>query len=246
MAWAGRTANSVGLHRTGARSGWTGRRSRGSLVGLVAGVGILTASTAMAVSLPIGAAYAASNTVTSTVGEGANDTYVGTANFTLSGGSGGSVVVDIAIAVSGDTGAFVCLSPTAFTSRVNPSKCSSPDVFANLASSGGSVTLPASFLSGVTGDTIYAQLHVSISGGSSVATSGGTSGSTSSGSAFAGWTSGTPFYGNVALPLPQTSGAIGPSLIGVAGISLLAVAGAGLVARSRVRVQHSPTPSSDG
>jgi hypothetical protein len=191
------------------------------LAAAVVGVGF---TVGLAVAWPQVSAFAqrqggssASNnaSVTSTVGEGAKDTNVGTATFTL---SGGSVVVDIAIAVSGDTGASVCLSPTAFTSRVNPSQCSSPDVFAKLASSGGSVALPASFLSGVTGDTIYAQLHVSMNGGT----------------AFAGWTSGTPFYGNDPLALPQTSGAIGPSLTGVAGISLLAVAGAGLVARSKM------------
>ncbi|MBV8385230.1 MAG: hypothetical protein JO155_00415 [Acidimicrobiia bacterium] len=138
-------------------------------------------------------------TVTSPIQSGADAQTVGSATFTRAAQSDGSSVVTVAASVPGGISeSHLCYSTQPFTSRVPPGQCP-----LSQGNTGSTATYQLS--SSATG-TLYFQLHV--------VTSGNT--------AYAGWQSGKPFYGNVAVDAPAASTSVPVGTLGGLGVALLA------------------------
>lgn len=168
----------------------------------------------LTLALPGGTAVASPSPVTSTIQAGNSGTTVGTATFTRTANADGTETLTVDLTVPGGINDdHLCLSATAFTSRISPGQCQYQHT--NL----GGVTTDQ-FVENVgstyVGETIYAQL--------SVTTQGNT--------AFAGWHPGSPFYGNVAIDaLPAQGVSAAPVLGGwmPLGLSALFLGGIGTV-----------------
>jgi hypothetical protein len=133
-------------------------------------------------ALAVPAAQADPSPVTSPIQAGNTATTVGSATFTRSADNTGHETLTVDLSVSpGIDEDHLCLSDTAFTSRVPPGQCAYAHT--NL---GGATTDQFVIDLGTTyfGKTIYAQLHIATSDGQT---------------AYAGWQAGNPFYGNVAI-----------------------------------------------
>lgn len=185
---------------------------------LFVGLGLSFSSLAVAAQ----SASADPSPVTSPIQAGNNHQTVGSATFTRSDNGDGTETLTVDISVSGGiTEDHLCLSHTAYTSRVSPGSC--PYAHPNL---GGATSdqFVVDLGSDYVGQTIYAQLHV--------VTQGQT--------AYAGWHAGNPFYGNVAIDA-QSEGVPTAPLLGTfapIGLAVLFLGGIGGVLWRRRR-QHS-------
>jgi hypothetical protein len=140
-------------------------------------VGLLTSVTFAATS-----ASADPSPVTSDIKAGNDHQTIGSATFTRTADNDGNETLTVDLSTSvGMADDHLCLSDSAYTERVSPGQC--PYAHTGL---GGATTDQFVVDLGTTylGKTIYAQLHVATSDGRT---------------AFAGWTDGNPFYGNVAI-----------------------------------------------
>lgn len=170
----------------------------------------------MALAVP--AAVADTSPVTSTIGAGNNDQPVGSATFTRSADNSGNETLTVNISVPGGIAEdHLCISGTAYTSRVSPGQCA----YAHQGLGGATtdqfvVDLGQTYF----GKTIYAQLHIATSNGDT---------------AYAGWQPGSPFYGNVAIDAVAQGVPSAPLLGSWApiGLVVLFVAGIALVLRRR-------------
>ena len=174
----------------------------------------------MALAMP--AAVADTSPVTSTIGAGNNNQPVGSATFTRSADNSGNETLTVDISVPGGIAEdHLCISDTAYTSRVSPGQCA----YAHQGL-GGATTDHFSIALGQAyfGKTIYAQLHIATSHGDT---------------AYAGWQPGSPFYGNVAIDAVAQGVPSAPLLGSWApiGLVVLFVGGIALVLRRR----HSQT-----
>jgi len=182
------------------------------------GAVLLTAIVA-AVVVMAGPASADPSPVTSPIEAGNTHTVVGSATFTRTENGDGTETLTVDISVPGGiTEDHLCLSDTAFTSRVPPGQCAYSHSNLNGATTDQFVVnVGSTYL----GETIYAQLHV--------VTQGET--------AYAGWQDGTPFYGNVAID-PVAPGVPAAPLLGAwmpVGLAGLFIAGMGAVVLLRRR-----------
>ena len=170
----------------------------------------------MALAMP--AAVADTSPVTSTIGAGNNDQPVGSATFTRSADNSGNETLTVDISVPGGIAEdHLCISDTAYTSRVSPGQCA----YAHQGLGGATtdqfvVDLGQTYF----GKTIYAQLHIATSNGDT---------------AYAGWQPGSPFYGNVAIDAVAQGVPAAPLLGSWApiGLVVLFVGGIALVLRRR-------------
>jgi hypothetical protein len=162
----------------------------------------------------VGPAAAAATTASADVGAGSTGAKVGTATFTRTAASGGTETLAVNLSVPGGiTESTVCLSAQPFTSRVSPGQCPY-----KLGATGTSASYSINLGSTYAGKPLYAQVHV--------VTNGDT--------AFAGWQSGNPFYGNVQLAAALADTTVPVLPVGGLLTAALAAAGlAGLLARRR-------------
>ncbi len=184
----------------------------------LASLAVLTLSV---LCLPMGIASADPSPVTSPIQAGNNHTTVGSATFTRSANGDGTETLTVQLSVPGGIAQdHLCLSDTAFTSRVSPGQCPYAHESLNGATSDTfTVNVGTAYL----GKTIYAQLHVATTDGQT---------------AFAGWQAGNPFYGNVAIDALPVAGAPAAPLLGrwmPLGLGVLFVAGMGAVVWRRRR-----------
>jgi hypothetical protein len=152
--------------------------------------------------------------VTSPIGAGNNNQNVGSATFTRSADNSGNETLTVDISVPGGIAEdHLCLSTTAFTSRVSPGQCAyAHQNLGGATSDQYVVDLGTTYF----GQTLYAQLHVATSNGAT---------------AYAGWQPGSPFYGNVAIDAVAKGVPAAPLLGGFMplGLAVLFIGGIGLV-----------------
>jgi hypothetical protein len=152
--------------------------------------------------------------VTSPIGAGNNNQNVGSATFTRSADNSGNETLTVDISVPGGIAEdHLCLSTTAFTSRVSPCQCAyAHQNLGGATSDQYVVDLGTTYF----GQTLYAQLHVATSNGAT---------------AYAGWQPGSPFYGNVAIDAVAKGVPAAPLLGGFMplGLAVLFIGGIGLV-----------------
>jgi len=126
---------------------------------------------------------------------------VGTSTFTRTVNSDGTETLTVSLQVLGGmTGDQLCLSPTAFTSRVNKAQCPAQFDQHSFTPTATTDTFTMNVGTDYLGKTIYAQLHVNTNGQTG----------------FAGWTSdgSGSFYGNVAVDSSPIPGAPTAPLLG--------------------------------
>lgn len=179
---------------------------------------VLICGLVVPLALAVPAAVADQSPVTSTIGAGSNDTPVGSATFTRTADNSGNETLTVDLSVSeGIAEDQLCLSDTAYTSRVSPGSCPYAHQNLNGATSDQFVVdLGTAYF----GKTVYAQLHVATSNGDT---------------AYAGWQPGNPFYGNVAIDAVAKGVPSAPLLGSWAplGLVVLFVGGIGLVVARR-------------
>jgi MYXO-CTERM domain-containing protein len=159
-------------------------------------------------------ATTATRTVTSPISAGNNADKIGTATFTRTLNSDGTTTVTVVGQVSdGIKESHLCYSDTGpFTSRVSAGQCP-----VGQGNTGTSVSYTVNFPASDASKPLYFQFHVVSKGNT----------------AYAGWHSGSPFYGNVQVD-PAEAGT--PVPVGtVGGIGLAAVAGVALLVGLRRR-----------
>jgi hypothetical protein len=159
-------------------------------------------------------ATSATRTVTSPIATGSKGDNIGTATFTRTLNSDGTTTVTIVGQVSdGISESHLCYSDTGpFTGRISPGQCP-----LGQGSTGTSVTYTVNFATADASKALYFQFHLVSKGNT----------------AYAGWQSGKPFYGNVEVD-PAEAGT--PVPVGtVGGIGMAAVAGAALLVGLRRR-----------
>jgi MYXO-CTERM domain-containing protein len=159
-------------------------------------------------------ATTATRTVTSPIKTGSDAKTVGTATFTRTLNNDGTTTVTVVGQVGdGIKESHLCYSDTGpFTSRVSPGSCP-----LGQGDTGTSVTYSVSFPASDASKPLYFQFHLVSKGNT----------------AYAGWHSGSPFYGNVQVD-PAEAGT--PVPVGtVGGIGLAAVAGVALLVGLRRR-----------
>jgi hypothetical protein len=161
--------------------------------------GMFVAGVAAATMTLAGAAPAFAGDATSvTIGAGDAGTPVGTAAFTRTSSPSSDTLV-IRLSVPGGIDAsHVCLQSQPFVGRVAPGQCPYSQ-----AATGANATYSIDLGASYSGKAVYVQ--------ASTVTNGNT--------AFAGWQSGQPFYGNVVVAADATSLPI--AAIGTIGLTLL-------------------------
>lgn len=159
--------------------------------------------------------------VTTDIKAGNDAQTIGSATFTRTTANDGTETLQVDLSVPGGIDEdHLCLSSSAFTSRVSPGQCT----YAHQGLGGATtdqfiISLGTTY----TGETLYAQLHVATSNGDT---------------AYAGWQPGNPFYGNVAIDATSAQGAPTAPLLGhwaPLGLGLLFAGGIGTVAWRRRR-----------
>ncbi len=179
---------------------------------------VLAAGLIASVAFAVQPASADPSPVTSPIQAGNDHQTIGSATFTRTADANGSETLTVDLNVSvGIAEDQLCLSDTAYTSRVSPGRCAY--AHPNMA---GATTDQYVVDLGTTyfGKTIYAQLHVATSNGQT---------------AYAGWTDGNPFYGNVAIDA-VAEGVPSAPLLGSwlpVGLAVLFLGGIGAVAWRR-------------
>jgi len=171
-------------------------------------------------ALFVPAAVADPSPVTVSIGAGNTDTPVGSPTFTRAENNDGTETLTVDLSVQpGINEDHLCLSDTAFTSRIPPGQCAYSHTNLGGATSDQFVeNIGSSYV----GKTLYAQLHVATADGQT---------------AFAGWHAGNPFYGNVAID-PVAPGVPAAPLFGSwapIGMAIVFLGGAGAVAWRRTR-----------
>lgn len=165
-------------------------------------VGAVVVAAGLVVGTGASPAFADSTTLTSPVKAGSNAVTVGSAAFTRTQQSDGSALITLHGSIpKGITESSLCWSTKAYTSRVSPGQC--PLSQGNTGTAVDyTLVVPAAQAKG----TLHFQFHVT----------------TGPDTAFAGWHSGNPFYGTVALaaPAPPTSVPVGT--FGGLGVAVLA------------------------
>lgn len=148
-----------------------------------------------------GVAQADAGQVVSSIREGNTGTPVGTANFDRSMNNDGTETLTISFQVVGGMSSDqLCLSHSAFTSRVTQPTC--PDRYDQHPSLNGATTDQFTMNVGTdyVNEPIYVQLHIGVAN--------------PAGTAFAGWQSGNPFYGNVQVDSTPVEGVPAAPLLG--------------------------------
>lgn len=143
---------------------------------------IVAAGLVASIAVGLQPASADQSPVTSPIQAGNNAQTIGSATFTRTADSSGNETLTVDLSVQGGIAEdHLCLSDTAYTSRVSPGQCAYAHQGLNGATTDEFVVdLGSTYF----GKTVYAQLHVATTDGQT---------------AYAGWQAGNPFYGNVAI-----------------------------------------------
>jgi hypothetical protein len=175
-------------------------------VALVLGAAAFVAGPAVATT--------ATRTVTSPIASGSDDQNIGTATFTRTLNDDGTTTVKVVGQVSdGISESHLCYSDTGpFTSRISPGQCP-----LSQGSTGTSVTYTVNFPTSDASKALYFQFHLVSKGNT----------------AYAGWHSGKPFYGNVQVDPAEAGTSVPVGTVG--GIGIAAIAGVALLVGLRRR-----------
>lgn len=179
---------------------------------------VVAAGLLASVAFGLPSASADQSPVTSPIQAGNDHQTVGTATFTRAADDTGHETLTVDISVGGGIAEdHLCISDTAFTSRVSPGQCQYSHEGLNGATTDQYVIdLGTTYF----GKTLYVQLHIATSDGQT---------------AYAGWQAGTPFYGNVAID-QIAEGVPSAPLLGSwlpVGLAVLFLGGIGAVAWRR-------------
>ena len=163
------------------------------LLGTTAGVQPAAASTTTTAS------DASPVVVTSPIKAGSDAVTVGQATFTRTNSSSTNTTVQVHGSVPGGIiESHLCYGTAPFTKRVPPGQCQ-----LSQGNTGTSVDYSVPVSGGDAGRTLYFQFHVV----------------TGSDTAYAGWQSGSPFYGNVAVAAPAGSTSVPVGALGGIGLA---------------------------